>query len=201
MLRISRIMTPDVVSVSPELGLRDAMELFVREHVSGAPVIAGKAVVGVVTLNDLVTLAASTPGAPTLQPEVAEPGIDEAPEPYIEGDESVAAFFTEYWEDAGADVVSRTASPDAPEWNALEELTVRDAMTEGVLHLPPDTEVTRAAAFMQKHRIHRVLVMDGDRLEGIVTTTDIARAVAEHRLSNRRFVFGTPQQRDDGSWW
>ncbi|ODT03992.1 MAG: hypothetical protein ABS52_06280 [Gemmatimonadetes bacterium SCN 70-22] len=201
MLRISRIMTPEVVSVSPDLGVRDAMELFVRQHVSGAPVIEGSKVVGVVTLSDLVTAAASTPGAPTLRPEVAEPGGGEPPEPYVEGDEAVAAFFTEYWDDAGADVAARTQSPDAPEWNALEELTVRDAMTEGVLHLSPDTDVTRAAAFMQQHRVHRVLVMDGDKLEGIVTTSDIARAVADHKLSNRRFVFGTPQRRDDGSWW
>ncbi|MFP5353887.1 MAG: CBS domain-containing protein [Gemmatimonadota bacterium] len=201
MLRISRIMTSDVIAVSPDLGLRDAMELFVNEHVSGAPVIDGKKVVGVVTLSDMVTLAASTPGAPTLRAEVSEPGADEPVEPYVEGDDSVAAYFTEYWDDAGADAAERAASPDAPEWNALEELTVRDAMTEEVLHLPPDTEVTKAAEFMQRHRVHRVLIMEGGKLEGILSTSDIARAVAEHQLSDRRFVFGTPQMRGDGSWW
>ncbi len=201
MLRVSRIMTTEVISVSPELGLRDAMELFVARHVSGAPVIEGRKVVGVVTLTDLVSLAASTPGAPTLRLEVSEPGADEPLEPYVEGDESVSAFFTEYWDDAGADAVVRTASPDAPEWNALEELTVRHAMSEEVLHIPPDTEVTRAAEFMQRHRVHRVLIMEGEQLEGILSTSDIARAVAEHQLSDRRFVFGTPQLRADGSWW
>lgn len=201
MLRISRIMTSDVIAVSPDLGLRDAMELFVKQHVSGAPAVEGNKVVGVVTLSDMVTLAASTPGAPTLRSEVSEPSADEPAEPYVEGDESVSAFFTEYWDDAGADTVERTASPDAPEWNALEELTVRDAMTEEVLHLPPDTDVTKAAEFMQQHRVHRVLIMEGGKLEGILSTSDIARAVAEHQLSDRRFVFGTPQLRGDGSWW
>lgn len=201
MLRVSRIMTSDIIAVAPDLGLRDAMELFVKEHVSGAPVVEGDKVIGVVSLSDLVALAASTPGAPTLRPEVPEPGADEPLEPYVEGDESVGAFFTEYWDDAGADTAARTASPDAPEWNALEELTVREAMTNDVLHLPPDTDVTRAAEFMQQHRVHRVLIMEGGKLEGILSTTDIARAVAEHQLSDRRFVFGTPQLRDGGAWW
>ncbi|MBV6522298.1 MAG: hypothetical protein MNPFHGCM_02446 [Gemmatimonadaceae bacterium] len=201
MLSISEIMTRDVVSVSPDLGLRDAMELFVREHVSGAPVIEGTRVVGVVTLSDLVGAAASIPPAPAIRPEVGEPGMQESFDSDDEADEAVASFFTEYWDDAGVDVVARMESSEPSEWNALETMTVRDAMTADVLRMSPDTGVTRAAAYMQQHRIHRVLVMDGDKLEGILTTSDITRAVGEHRLSKRQFVFGAPQLRDDGSWW
>ena len=65
MLRVSDIMTTRVVTVSPELGLRDAMELFVSEHISGAPVVEGRRVVGVVSATDLMGLAASLPGSPT----------------------------------------------------------------------------------------------------------------------------------------
>jgi CBS domain-containing protein len=42
---------------------------------------------------------------------------------------------------------------------------------------------------MKRAGIHRMFVMEGERLVGIVTTMDIARAVAEHKLYVRRFVF------------
>jgi len=83
----------------------------------------------------------------------------------------------------------------------LQEHTVSEAMNRSVCSLPPDADVPRAAEYMQRNGIHRVLVMDGDRLLGIVTTSDIARAVADHQLSERRFIFGKPQVRADGSWW
>jgi CBS domain-containing protein len=61
MLRLRDIMTTDVVSVSPETSVREAMEVLSRRHVSGAPVVAGGKIVGVVTGNDLMLLASSLP--------------------------------------------------------------------------------------------------------------------------------------------
>ena len=203
MLRIADIMTRDVITVSPELGLRDVMELFAREHVSGAPVVAGKQIIGVVTLSDVVTLAAALPGSPSLGAPSRDQSESEAADRFLADQEAEApsAFFTEMWDDSGADAAERTRSPDAPEWNTLDECTVRDAMTADVLALPSDASVTRAAAFMQQHCIHRVLVIEKGELLGIVTTSDIARAVAQHQLSGRRYVFGSPEKRADGSWW
>lgn len=71
----------------------------------------------------------------------------------------------------------------------LEDVTVEEVMTRKIQALPPDTSVDEAAAFMGTKQIHRVLVMDGDVLLGIVTTSDVARAVAEHRIRNRTYVF------------
>lgn len=72
----------------------------------------------------------------------------------------------------------------------LEEVTVSEVMTRGAKSLPPDCPADLAAAFMQRWRIHRVLVMEGERLLGIVTTTDLARALAEHLITTRTYVFG-----------
>ena len=72
----------------------------------------------------------------------------------------------------------------------LEELTVAEVMTRGAKSLPSDCSIDLAAAFMQRAQIHRVLVMDGEQLLGIVTTTDLAKAVAEHRIGTRTYVFG-----------
>lgn len=72
----------------------------------------------------------------------------------------------------------------------LEEVTVDEVMTRKVQSLPPDCSVDEAAALMGKKQIHRVLVMEEDALLGIVTTSDVAKAVAEHRIRTRTYVFG-----------
>ncbi len=72
----------------------------------------------------------------------------------------------------------------------LEELTVSEIMTRSVKSLPPECSVELAAAFMQRAQIHRVLVMDGEHLLGIATTTDLAKSVAEHSFRTRTYVFG-----------
>jgi predicted transcriptional regulator len=56
-------------------------------------------------------------------------------------------------------------------------------MSRAIRSLPPDTPVEEAAEFMREHGIHRVLVMEGDRLIGLVSTSDIANAVADHTVS------------------
>jgi CBS domain-containing protein len=72
----------------------------------------------------------------------------------------------------------------------LEDVTVDEVMTRKVQSLPPDCSVDEAALIMGERQIHRVLVMQGDVLLGIVSTSDVARAVAEHRLKSRTYVFG-----------
>ena len=71
----------------------------------------------------------------------------------------------------------------------LEDVTVADVMTRQVEWLPPDCTVEEAALLMGRKQIHRVVVMMGDVLLGIVSTADVAKAVAEQRIRNRTFVF------------
>lgn len=71
----------------------------------------------------------------------------------------------------------------------LEEVTVDEVMTRKIQSLPPDCSVDEAAVLMGKRQIHRVLVMQGDVLLGIVSTSDVAKAVAEHRIKSRTYVF------------
>jgi Predicted transcriptional regulator, contains C-terminal CBS domains len=71
----------------------------------------------------------------------------------------------------------------------LEDVTVDEVMTRKIQALRPDIPVDEAAAFMGKKQIHRVLVMEGDVLLGIVSTSDVAKAVAQHLIRNRTYVF------------
>lgn len=71
----------------------------------------------------------------------------------------------------------------------LEEVTVSEVMTREVKSLSPECSIEMAAEFMRRAEIHRVLVMDGAHLLGIATTTDLARAIAEHKIRSRTYVF------------
>ena len=72
----------------------------------------------------------------------------------------------------------------------LEDVTVDEVMTRKVQSLPPDCSIEEAAQVMMKKQIHRVLVMEGDTVLGIVSTSDVAKAVAEHKIRSRTYVFG-----------
>jgi CBS domain-containing protein len=72
----------------------------------------------------------------------------------------------------------------------LEDVTVDEVMTRKVQSLPPDCSIEEAAQVMMKKQIHRVLVMEGDTVLGIVSTSDVAKAVAEHKIGSRTYVFG-----------
>jgi len=189
MLRLRDIMTRELVTVSPELSLRDAMDLLTTRHITGAPVVAGGKVVGVVSLTDLAEFAASTPGVPTQRQEVAEWEFENAVD-WLDGEEPPSAFFLQLWDDAGADVSERMSEADSPKWNVLEAHTVAEVMSRKVAALSSETPVEHAATVMRRAAIHRVLVMDNGNLLGVVTTTDIADAVADHKLTTRVYVFG-----------
>jgi CBS domain-containing protein len=194
MLRLRDIMTTDLVTLDPNLSIREAMDVLTSKRISGAPVIAGSEVIGVVSASDLLQLAASLPGIPTARELTSNRVSDDDDEeptalPHLTEDPS-ALYFTELWDDDGASVVERMTSPTTPDWNALEEHVVSEAMTRAPVHsLTPETPVNLAADYMRRAKIHRVLVMTDQKLLGVVTTSDITRAVADGKLTSRTYVF------------
>ena len=195
MLRLRDIMTTDVVTLDPNLTIREAMDVFVSKRISGAPVVAGDEVIGVISATDLLQFAAALPGVPTEREMGADllddvSNQDEIVEPEANEEDPTALFFTDLWDDSGATVVERMAVPTMAEWNSLEEHVVSEAMTRAPVHsLTPETLVTAAADYMRRERIHRLLVMSGRKLIGVVTTSDITRAVADGKLTAHTYVF------------
>jgi CBS domain-containing protein len=144
-LKLKDIMTSSLVSVTPQMTLREAMELLSENHISGVPVMSGNKIVGVFTASDLLD------------------------------------FLAEY-DDTSPSIGRGLRTP-------LDEVTVSEVMTRLVHSLAPECSVEAAAEFMRQAQIHRVLVMNDGELYGIVTTTDVAKAVADHRIGHRTFVF------------
>lgn len=188
MLRLSDIMTRDVITVTPETTIRQAAELLSTRHVSGAPVVSGNTIVGVVSATDLLRFSASTAGGSAEGEEWADIETDPAEEPEHENAPS-QSYFADLWPDASADVSERMAAKAGTEWDALDEHSVEEVMTRELWALSPHDEVLAAADLMWHHSIHRVLVIEDGRLVGIVSASDIARAAAEHKLTLRTYVF------------
>ena len=182
MIAVRDIMASELVVVSPELPLRDAVELLAREHLGGAPVVTAGKAVGVITLSDIASFLADLAPVPRSEEEKSEWEGD-FPPTTVEGEEEAAgAYFQELWADAGADLVERAQATESPEWDVLGEHVVEEAMTRRIWSVDPEQSVEEAARVMQEKEVHRLLVVQNARLAGLITTTDITRAVAEGRL-------------------
>ena len=64
----------------------------------------------------------------------------------------------------------------------LECTTVRDVMTPRPYTIAPDEDVREAACQMLYGEVHRLFVAEAEKVVGIITTTDIVRAVATGKL-------------------
>jgi CBS domain-containing protein len=80
-------------------------------------------------------------------------------------------------------LTSEAEAQDAVEREALfEQMVVRDIMTRRPLTVSPEADLREAARQMLYADVHRLFVVDGDRVVGVISTTDIMRAVATGRL-------------------
>jgi CIC family chloride channel protein len=64
----------------------------------------------------------------------------------------------------------------------FEGTLVRDLMTPRPLTITPEASVKEAAQEMLYADVHRLFVIDGKRVVGVISTTDIVRAVATGQL-------------------
>ena len=190
MLRLRDIMTRQVVTLEPQMTLREAMEVLVARHVSGAPVVSGQKVVGVISAGDLLSFAAAPPRDDEQQEkpifgtewdELAEWEDDEASES--------ASFFTDMWDEHTEEATDVIDTQGESSSDPLSSHLVEEAMTKTIRWLSPGADVRSAADMMRQYGVHRVLVVSRGRLVGLVSAMDIAKAVADRKLINRTYVF------------
>ncbi|HKT08096.1 MAG TPA: CBS domain-containing protein [Gemmatimonadaceae bacterium] len=175
MLKASEIMTKQVVTVEPDTTLRDAAELFTAKHIGGAPVCRGNKVVGVISLGDIIDFTTTAP-----EESVGDAGREPDDQRLEEEEEDAAAasYYMDVTEDS-ADVDDRMQEPAFAERRLYDEHVVEEAMSTNPIGVSPNDTVVDVAKVMQRRGIHRVLVLDGEKLEGIVSTMDVARALAD----------------------
>jgi CBS domain-containing protein len=182
MLTVRDIMQKDVVTVTTDTTARDLARLLADEEISGVPVLdSGGQLAGVVSSSDLVRRAAEEPSVPVGFRGIAvgAPG----PDAYSEFDDDA------FGADPEALVPQDDASVDEP---LLEEslesdfdtVLVRDVMTPVLFTVSPSTTVPALCEFLLGRSIHRAVVIDGGALAGIVTSSDVLRAVAQGRIAS-----------------
>lgn len=187
MLKVRDIMTKNVVALAPESTIREAMETLTNNHLSGAPVVAGETVVGVVSMTDIVGFIVGAPAHTTDEDqETRVETWDSTDDDYGEEAEEVQllSLSEDVWDDW-----SKTDDPAADTFperaSLLDQRSVEEIMNPEVISISPEDSVKAAATIMRRHGIHRVLVMRGKSLSGIITSLDIARAVSEARSGKK----------------
>jgi CBS domain-containing protein len=82
------------------------------------------------------------------------------------------------------DVLTAEAEVEGPgaRRELLEDTEVLEIMTPHPLRVAPSEDVREAARQMLYADVHRLLVIEDERVIGVISTTDIVRAVANGKL-------------------
>jgi len=159
-LTARQIMSPDVITVQPALPLRAAAAVLRDNRITGAAVTttAGK-LIGVLSESDLVDHES--------QPRVCK-FVIEGPGTPPRGMPAKTIEVLEAIEERD------------------ENATVADVFSPYVITATPDTTVKQLSALMVRHRIHRVFIVEGQKLSGVVSSMDVMRAVSIVRTEKPR---------------
>lgn len=96
--------------------------------------------------------------------------------------------------DASGRIVGIFSKTDLAEYygSANEGRLVREVMTPEVVSVGPDDPIERAVQLMAFEGVHRLLVLDGDRLAGILTSMDVLRELAGFPRRQHRVIAVAP---------
>jgi CBS domain-containing protein len=151
-LTASDIMQTQVVTVSPSDPLYSVQRLFFEEEIHGAPVVDETSRVrGMISSMDLIRAV--------MEESNSSKGFD----------------FTDVFEQLGGPW--EAASEEFQ--NRLGEVVVSDVMTESIVTVDPTTPIPEVALLLRQNRIHRVLVVKGENLLGIISSFDLIRLLEE----------------------
>lgn len=150
------VMRKKVAVLKPTDTLEKALALLVMHDISGAPVVDGKTVVGLVTEGDIIkTIDAYNPRI------------------HFDHETSFAVVYALLKGKKEFEAVRK-------EVVGSEKIHVSDFMERKVFTVGPDEDIYRAARLINKHNVKRLPVVDkGGRLVGIIARADIIRALAK----------------------
>ncbi len=183
-ITVSKIMSCPVESISPDLTVFDASTIMESKHIKRLPVLVGNRLVGIVTQTDL-TRALTSYGmwkdvAEIMSSDMAviEPKRTVAEAVEIMNSRNISCIVALEGNQVRGIVTERdllkrvVALEKHPAHTAVEEV-----MSSPVTTIPPTYSIFSARKVLDKMHIRRLVVTEGERLCGIVTQTDIFRAM------------------------
>ena len=112
-------------------------------------------------VTDVVTIEPSTSVVDAASRMIQE---EKGPLPIVEGDRPIAIVTDR---DIVAHVVAEGRDPNS---TTVDDIASRELVTIG-----PDQDVNEARQLMDQYQLDRILVVEGDRLVGIISEADIRR--------------------------
>lgn len=158
--RARDLMSADVVRLDPSTPIERAIEILDENEISGAPVTDGDGrLLGVLSARDVT------------RTEHVRSGRIEA----NRGDFSMSALDSDEEEENEDVVLGREDFSPA----VAGTDTVGDWMNRVVVTVDPDATVRHVCRRMYEEHVHRVIVAKDGKVEGIITTFDVVRWLAE----------------------
>jgi len=147
-------MTKQVLMAYEGWSIKRLTEFFVKNHISGAPVIASDhSLVGVVTMSDILAFENKS---------LQEKG-DLLQEVYSE-------FVGQQYDDATLRAMMNKAD---------ENCTVNQIMSDSVVQVDCNASLQEVAYVMLQHGIRRVFVSEYGIIRGVISTRNILSAIAK----------------------
>ncbi len=148
-MKVREIMSTDLVTAGPDTEVRELARIMVEKRISCIPVEDEEGkLLGLVTEDDLVHQDA----------RIHFPTFFHLLESYI----MLPGSFSRFERDLKKAVAAKAS----------------EVMNLKPVKVIPDTDIEYVATLMADHDVEYVLVMEGEKLAGIVTRTDILKAIA-----------------------
>lgn len=155
-MRVRDVMSDDVITLKPTASLREAAITLADESVGGCPVVDDEdRIIGMLSEVDILeALKTQHTELRMLMPPEITFGISFVE--IIKEREALTAF------------------------KEVESKLVRDVMTKDVYAVGPEDNVEGAIQVMVRHKVHRIPVVEGGKVVGILTRGDVLRGFFRH---------------------
>lgn len=157
MKTVADIMQAVLVTVTRECPIPEIETLLTKHAVSALPVVEDGCLIGILSKSDVIRQIC------------VERSVSEVISEY---DWDISGFNDNPSESATITEVAERVG------RRVDHLTAADVMTTKVVSIAPQAPVTRAAQLMLDNRIHRLPVIQDEKLLGLVSSADIVRYVA-----------------------
>jgi CBS domain-containing protein len=149
---VKDIMSKNVITISPEESVSDAIDKMAKNNISGLIVVEDEKVVGVISESDVLKIFKS-----------------EFPELKLSSNITLSILSLIK---SGVKIIS--------EIKKVGKLKVKDLMSKKVFSVKPEDTILQAARIMSKKDVRRLPVIDENgKLVGVISRTDILRALVK----------------------
>ncbi len=165
-VKVREIMTSPVVTVTPDMLVKDAAALLAEKDVSGAPVMEGGKIVGIFSEVDVLSsLKTTKKNLRLVFPSISSIGI-------AFQEELVQRELLEAYEEIG-------------------EKPVSEVMSKQVHAVNDDFTLKEAVVVMVNNDVNRIPVKKDGELVGIITRGDVIKGLANHSNGMVEIAAGT----------